>query len=135
MNDHLPRKTLNRVTYAHITTSAHKIWQKHPSIADKISSEASQIILQTQESAASFLAGKSTKGIIGGLLYLLGFRYNNSITQVEIARKLKTNAVTIRLSYRTWLKHFPDSFNDVVEKMKECSFLHDFSLYKKTESH
>lgn len=129
MSNSSSEENVDRLTARAISNSAKSLWRNQPEVARKIALQTENIILQIQKKG-EFLAGRTMKGVLGGLFYLLGFRYDNMKTQKEIAASLKTNEVTIRLSYRRWLCRFPDLFTDVVEKMKECSFLHDFSLYK-----
>ena len=65
---------------------------------------------------------------MGGLFYLLGFRYNDVKKQIELACKLGTTDVTIRKSYREWLVSFPDLFADVIGKLAQHESLRYFVL-------
>jgi hypothetical protein len=77
------------------------------------------VICETYHTNPAFFSGKSAKGIIGGLFYLLGHRFHALRTQKEIAVCLNATEMTIRASSRKWLKEFPDSFQDVCEMMRE----------------
>jgi transcription initiation factor TFIIIB Brf1 subunit/transcription initiation factor TFIIB len=82
-------------------------------LAEKISLEAFEIMAKASASSFIFFNGKSSKNILGGLFYLLGLRFVCVKTQKEIAVQLGTTDVTIRVSYRDWLKAFPELFRDV----------------------
>jgi transcription initiation factor TFIIIB Brf1 subunit/transcription initiation factor TFIIB len=71
-------------------------------LTTEIASEALTIIRKKYETDPTFFSGKSSKGIIGGLFYLLGQRFGNFKTQRQIATSLNTTEITIRASYRTW---------------------------------
>ena len=73
-----------------------------------------------------FFNGKSSKFIVGGLFYLLGFRHNAIKKQRELADRLETNDVTIRVAYRQLLKEFPDLFLDIMGKFAEDDSLRFF---------
>ncbi len=64
----------------------------------------------------SFFSGRRSTWIVGGLLYLLSYRYDSVKKQNELADVLGTTDGTIRDSYRLWLKTFPDLFMDVIGK-------------------
>ena len=61
---------------------------------------------------------------MGGLFYLLGFRYDDSKKQREIAVTLQITDVSIRSSYKRWLKEFPDLFQDVIGKLADQELQH-----------
>ena len=114
--------------------ASHNIWL-NTETADKIAFDAVQIINRTYARRFSFFNGKTSRSIVGGLYYLLGFRYNATKRQVEIADKLGTSDVSIRKSYRLWLEAFPDLFLDVIGKLAENKDLQSYvllSLYQKS---
>jgi transcription initiation factor TFIIIB Brf1 subunit/transcription initiation factor TFIIB len=106
---------LNRLS-SEVTVAAKIIWSDHV-IAEKIAASALEIIADASKRNFAFFSGKSSRGLVGGLFYLLGFRYGAVKKQKEIAEKLSTTDVTIRASYRKWLKEFPKLFSDVRDKI------------------
>jgi transcription initiation factor TFIIIB Brf1 subunit/transcription initiation factor TFIIB len=90
---------------------------KNPVNAEKIAADALEIITNAHKSKFAFFSGKSSRGLLGGLFYLLGFRYDAEKKQKELAEKLGTTDVTIRASYRKWLEEFPELFADVNDKI------------------
>jgi transcription initiation factor TFIIIB Brf1 subunit/transcription initiation factor TFIIB len=109
---------LSRIGQESILSFAQKIWRNQHSAAEKIALEALNVICETYQTNPAFFSGKSAKGIVGGLFYLLGHRYSKVKTQKEIARSLNATDMTIRASYREWLKEFPELFQDVNDKMR-----------------
>ena len=97
-------RILGRIGEDDVISFAQKIWHNQQPVATKIASEALNIISETYQANPTFFGGKSTKGIVGGLFYLLGHQYNSIKTQREIARSLKATEVTIRASYHEWVK-------------------------------
>ena len=106
---------LRRIPVDEVSVVAHNIWMDKL-VANAIASEASQIINQAYARKFAFFNGKSSKCLVGGLFYLLGFRYDAIKKQNELADQLGTTDVTIRISYRKWLETFPDLFLDVINK-------------------
>lgn len=111
---------LNRLS-SEVTVAAKIIWSDHD-IAEKIASNALEIITHASKSNFAFFSGKSSRGLVGGLFYLLGFRYAAVKKQKELAEKLGTTDVTIRASYRKWLEEFPELFSDVRDKIAHHKF-------------
>jgi transcription initiation factor TFIIIB Brf1 subunit/transcription initiation factor TFIIB len=116
-----------RISTEEISAAAHTIWKNKP-LADKIAQDAIQIIDQTHKKRFAFYNGKTSKGLVGGLFYLLGHRYKAVKHQRELAWRLGTSDVTIRASYRQWLQTFPDVFPDVIEAFAEDKELKYFVL-------
>lgn len=85
-------------------------------MADQIALEAIMLINKARSRKFSFFNGKTSRSIVGGLFYILGYRYDIVKKQKEIADMLGTSDVTIRDSYRQWIETFPDLFSDVIEK-------------------
>jgi hypothetical protein len=86
-------------------------WKGQEQIAKSVATDAMTIICQAYERKPAFLGSKSKKWILGGLFYLLGRKYGAPRTQKQIARCLDTNEMTIRDSYRNWLRDFPEFWN------------------------
>jgi hypothetical protein len=99
-----------------LLVTAHMLWADKV-FADKVAGEAVQIINQTYKRKFAFYNRKRPRCLLGGLLFLLGYRYDAVKTQNELADCLGTTAVSIRLSYRRWLETFPDLFIDVIRKV------------------
>jgi transcription initiation factor TFIIIB Brf1 subunit/transcription initiation factor TFIIB len=95
-------RILARIGKEEILLLAQKIWQGQTNLDTKIASEALTIIHEKYEANPTFFSGKSIKGIVGGLFYLLGQRYGNFKTQRQIATSLSTTEVTVRASCRMW---------------------------------
>jgi transcription initiation factor TFIIIB Brf1 subunit/transcription initiation factor TFIIB len=109
---------LKRIPMEDIVTLAHALWSDK-AIADKVAADTDATISQAYQRKFVFFNGKSAKYVVGGLFYLLSFRYDSIRKQREIADKLGTTDVTVRASYRQWLANFPDLFPDVIGKLSE----------------
>jgi transcription initiation factor TFIIIB Brf1 subunit/transcription initiation factor TFIIB len=109
---------LNRIRKEEILTLAKILWTDREK-AEKIGISAVEIITRTSKDRVSFLSGKSSKSLLGGLFYLLGLRYEVTKTQKDLAEKLSTTEITIRASYRKWLDEFPDLFFGINDKFEE----------------
>jgi hypothetical protein len=86
-------------------------------VAIKMVVHAGAIIKKAHEIDSRFFNGKTTRATIGGLFYLLGFRFYTNAHQKKIAYVLGTSDTSIRESYRRWLKTFPNTFSDVAERL------------------
>jgi len=118
---------LNRIPYEEVLAAAHTLWSNE-AVANKVAVETVEIINRTYKRKFAFFNGKSSKCIVGGLFYILGYRYNAVKKQRELADHLGTSDVTIRASYRQWLEVFPDLFLDVIGKFAEDNTLRYFVL-------
>jgi transcription initiation factor TFIIIB Brf1 subunit/transcription initiation factor TFIIB len=103
--------TPKRPTVGQVRFYCHKLWQDQLSAAEAIASEASLILIQAYEKKPFFFSGKSEKGILSGLFYHLGQKYESVKTQHAIAQSLKTTEMTVRASYHDWIEQFPDLLN------------------------
>jgi transcription initiation factor TFIIIB Brf1 subunit/transcription initiation factor TFIIB len=101
-----------RIHCEKITSAARIVWVNQE-IADEIAQSALQILAKASKQNLRFFCGKSPKCILGGLFYILGFRFNSTITQREIADLLCTTEDSIRKSYKRWLIEFPQFFTDI----------------------
>jgi len=77
-----------------VVAAARAFWSDQV-LAEKIATSALELITKTNKSKFAFFSGKSSMGVIGGLFYLLGFRYDVEKKQKELAEKLCTTDVTI----------------------------------------
>jgi transcription initiation factor TFIIIB Brf1 subunit/transcription initiation factor TFIIB len=111
----IERITQSLLKVQEIMFAAHLLWQNKKT-AKKIATDAVKIINQVCKRKFSFCNGKNLRCIVGGLFYLLGFKYDDPKKQREIAVALKITDVSIRASYRRWLKEFPDLFQGVIAK-------------------
>ena len=116
---------LHRASFEKLSIASRTLWSD-VSIANKIALDANMILNQISKRKHLFFNGKSFKFMAGGLLYLLGFRYDAMKKQREIADKLGTTDVTIRDSYRQLLQQFPDLFLDIMGKFAEDDDLRFF---------
>ncbi len=112
----IPLNMLRRISPKEITIAARRLWQD-PLVAETIDRETVDLITKIQKHNLSFFSGKTSRGLVGGLFYLLGYRHDSVKNQKEIADLLGTSDVTIRSSYRNWLEEFPDLFQDIVGKL------------------
>jgi hypothetical protein len=107
-----------------IISTAHILWPKNGT-AEKIVADSVEIINQTCQRKFSFYNGKALKCILAGLFYILGFRYDDPKKQRKIGGVFQITDVTVRSSYKQWLKDFPDLFQDVITilNQKPCHCL------------
>lgn len=108
-----------RLSSKQVLSYSSMVWQDQQSTAKLIATEAIQIIQTVNKRRLTFFSGKSEKGILSGMFYLLSLKKKTMKTQREIARSLNTTDVTVRASYRKWLKEFPDLFSDVIGRRAE----------------
>jgi hypothetical protein len=118
---------LNRVSFQEVLNAANTIWFNNP-IASKVAAETMSILNLAYHKKPRFFNGKCSRGLVGGIFYLLGFRYNIAKKQKEIAHSLSTTEVTFRASYRQWLKEFSEQFTDVINKLSNDRSLRYFIL-------
>jgi hypothetical protein len=107
------RYNVERLSPKKVLSCASTVW-KDKLIAELIAAETSEIIKTVYSKNSVFFSGRSEKGVLSGIFYLLGRKNKVRKTQREIARSLNTNDVTVRVSYREWLSAFPDLFNTKV---------------------
>jgi transcription initiation factor TFIIIB Brf1 subunit/transcription initiation factor TFIIB len=117
----IERITQSLLKVQEIMSAAHLLWPNKKT-ARKINMAAVEIINHVCKKKFSFINGKALRCIMGGLFYLLGFRYDDPRKQREIAIALQITDVSIRSFYKKWLNEFPDLFQDIVAK-ENCSFL------------
>ena len=111
---------LERITHSlrkvqEIMVAAHLLWP-NKNTARKITADTVKIINQVYKRKFSFCNGKSLRCIVGGLFYLLSFRYDDPKKQREIALALQITDVSIRTFYKKWLNEFPELFEDIMAK-------------------
>jgi hypothetical protein len=114
--------------------AARAVWVNQET-ADAIASNAVQVILQASKANSRFFYGKTSKCVLGGLFYLLGYRFNAAKTQREIAELLCTTEISVRKLYKSWLNEFPQFFTDVRVKMsvnKQTDYLSSSRVTGKT---
>ena len=110
---------LERLSSAQVLSYASVIWRDKQSMAKLIATEASHIIQIVSKRRPTFFGGKSEKGLLCGIFYLLSLKNKALKTQREIAHSLDTTDVTLRASYRKWLEEFPDLFSDLCPLLAE----------------
>jgi transcription initiation factor TFIIIB Brf1 subunit/transcription initiation factor TFIIB len=93
-------------------SAAKAVWVNQE-VADDIASNALQILAKTSRQNLRFFCGKPPKCILGGLFYILGFRFKVVKTQSEIAYFLCTTEDSVRKSYNSWFREFPEQFTDL----------------------
>jgi transcription initiation factor TFIIIB Brf1 subunit/transcription initiation factor TFIIB len=97
-------------------SAARAVWLNQET-ADCIGLDTLQILAKASMANLKFFNGKTPKCLVGGLFYLLGYRYNVPVTQTEIADLLCTTEVSVRKSYKNWLNEFPQFFTDLTLKL------------------
>jgi len=107
-----------RISPEEVAIAAKTIWPNQL-IANAISKDTMDVIMKTHARKFSFFNGKTSRGLVGGLFYLLGYKYDAVKNQKELADRLGTSDVTIRASYRCWLEEFPDLFQDIISKLAQ----------------
>lgn len=112
-----------RIHCEKITAEARAIWANQE-IADSIANNALQILAEASRQNLRFFCGKRPKCILGGLFYILGFRFRAIKTQREIVVALDITDVSIRKSYLDWLNVFPQYFKDISCKIEEQNSQH-----------
>jgi hypothetical protein len=106
---------IKNISIDELFAASYLLWTNRL-IADQIALEAIMLINKAHSRKFSFLSGKTSRWIVGGLFYLLSYRHDTVKKQNEIAAILGTSEVTIRDSYRQWIETFPDLFGDIIEK-------------------
>ena len=118
---------MSRVSFEELYAAAQLVWADKK-IAKKVAVNSYAILNQVYKRKPTFYSGRRATAFVGGLFYLLGFRFDSVKKQNELASKLGTTDVTIRASYRKWLIAFPDLFVDVIGKLAQDSSLKYFVL-------
>jgi len=96
--------------------AARRVWVDQE-IANAVGINALQILIQASRLKLRFFGGKAPRCILGGLFYILGFRFRAVKTEKEIAECLCITDVSVRKSYNNWLNEFPQYFTDVKSKL------------------
>jgi len=118
---------MNRISYDNLLDTAQIIWPNKATV-HRVAADSYSILTKVQGRKTTFYSGRRSTALVGGLFYLLGFRYNDVKRQIELACKLGTTDVTIRKSYRQWLISFPDLFVDIIGKLAQHESLRYFVL-------
>jgi hypothetical protein len=103
-------QNFERLSHSQIMSHASKIWGPQRSETDLIIRETAEIISLVKKRKSGFFSGKSEKGILSGIFYLLAMKNRILIAQRQIARRLDTTDVTVRGSYHDWIDNFPEFF-------------------------
>ncbi len=120
-------RMIDRISLDELSAAAQLVWLDKV-VARKVALGSFSILNQVYKRKVTFYSGRRARGLVGGLFYLLGFRYGDVRKQNELADKLGTTDVTIRMSYRKWLVEFPDLFEDVIGMMAQDENLKYFVL-------
>jgi hypothetical protein len=118
---------IDRISFDELLAASQIIWSDKKTV-EKVAKNSYSILNHVQKRKVTFYCGRKARAIVGGLFYLLGYRFDDVKKQNELADKLSTSDVTIRLSYRKWLTEFPDLFEDVIEKLAQDENLKYFVL-------
>jgi transcription initiation factor TFIIIB Brf1 subunit/transcription initiation factor TFIIB len=118
---------MERISFDNLVDTAQLIWSNKTTV-HKVAADSYSILTKVQGRKTTFCSGRRATALVGGLFYLLGFRYNDVKKQNELACKLGTTDVTIRKSYRKWLMDFPDLFVDIIGKLAQHESLKYFIL-------
>jgi hypothetical protein len=109
---------LQRIPAEEVKVAAHTVWQDK-AVAECVAAETVEAINHIYGRRRMFFCGKAAMCLVGGLFYLLGFRYDSAKKQRELADKLGTSDVSIRAAYRSYLEEFPELFPDVIDKLTQ----------------
>ena len=120
-------EAMRRISFDKLLDTAQIIWSNKTTVRN-VAADSYSILTKVQGRKITFYSGRRATALVGGLFYLLGFRYNDVKKQNELACKLGTTDVTIRKSYREWLISFPDLFVDVIGKLAQHESLRYFVL-------
>jgi hypothetical protein len=115
------------ISFDELSAAAQLVWSDKR-VAGQIALGSYSILNSVRKRRITFYSGRRAKGLVGGLFYLLGFRFDAVKKQNELADVLGITDVTIRLSYRRWLIEFPDLFVDVIGKLAQDESLKYFVL-------
>ena len=118
---------MDRISLDNLLDAAQTVWSNETTV-HKVAADSYSILTKIQGRKTTFYSGRRATALVGGLFYLLGFRYNDVKKQNELAYKLGTTDVTIRKSYRDWLISFPDLFTDIIGKLAQHESLRYFIL-------
>jgi hypothetical protein len=89
-----------RIQCEAITSAARDVWGNQE-VADDIASNALHVLDLASRTNLRFFCGKPPKSILGGLFYILGYRFNSVKTQREIANSLYTTGLSVGKSYQS----------------------------------
>jgi hypothetical protein len=98
----------NASRFYHRKILVHSKVTPDPTTAESLTEETLKIIKTIHLENRIFFSGKSEKGFLSGLFYLIGIKNEAGKTQREITRKLNTNNVTARTFHRDWLNIHPE---------------------------
>jgi hypothetical protein len=115
------------ISFDELSAAAQLVWSDKR-VAGQIALGSYSILNSVRKRRITFYSGRRAKALVGGLFYLLGFRFDAVKKQNELADVLGITDVTIRLSYRRWLIEFTDLFVDVIGKLAQDESLKYFVL-------
>jgi hypothetical protein len=101
-----------RITPKQVFSAGHKIFDAKSTkqVVHQICVDAVTLVNMADSQNRLFFCGKSQRGLLAGLFYLLSFKHNVRVTQLKIADSVNLAAVTVRLSYQGWMCAFPEWF-------------------------
>ena len=82
--------TLKRIPFEEVLAASHILWTSK-SLADQIALDSLEIINKSYRRKFSFFSGRRSTWIVGGLLYLLSYRYDSVKKQKELGRRFRYN--------------------------------------------
>ena len=118
---------MERISFDELLAEAQQVWTDKRTVV-KIAKDSYGILCQVEKRKITFYSGRRARALVGGLFYLMGYRYDEVKKQNELAYKLSTTDVTIRRMYREWLTSFPDLFVDVIGKLSQDESLRYYIL-------
>jgi hypothetical protein len=92
LNEQIQASIPCRISRKKINLAAKTVW-RYKRIAARIGREAERIIFETYGRNHFFFNAKGFRRIISGLFFLLGYKYNVAISEVELANRLGTTDV------------------------------------------
>lgn len=89
-----------RVTPKIILGYSHKLFPHSPELAHEVGMEVAEMLKSIYLENPPALCGKTTKGLVGGALYIVCLLKNQRMTQREVAEACDVTEVAIRNSYQ-----------------------------------
>jgi len=99
-----------RIEPKDVATWAHNVWLEETDFARKVVRETLNLVREIYQKNLILLCGRTKRGIVGALFYLLGLKYDKyRKSQLEIADVLNIHTVTIRQNYKRLMPYvFPE---------------------------
>jgi len=118
---------MNRITLSELLAATQLVWLNKETCR-KVAQNCYEAISEAEKRKVTYCSGRKARALVAGLFYIMGYRFDCVKKQNDLANRLGTTDVTVRISYRKWLMDFPDLFRDVINKMGQDENLKYFIL-------